>query len=184
MLVDEVYLEMLFGESSQTAFHLGDHFVVTGSLTKAFGLSGLRCGWILAEPGLAQRMWRLNDLFAATPVHSGERLSVVALKQLPAIAERAQSRLDKHRAMLNQFLDSRDDLEAVRPAFGSIMFPRVSGQSSERLCELLREKYETSVVPGSFFEMPAHFRIGMGGDTESFREGLDRLGRSLDELRS
>ena len=65
VLVDEVYLEMLFGEPSETAFHLGDHFVVTSSLTKAYGLSGLRCGWILAEPELAQRMWRLNDLFAA-----------------------------------------------------------------------------------------------------------------------
>jgi aspartate/methionine/tyrosine aminotransferase len=183
VLVDEVYLEMLFGEPSQTAFHLGDQFVVTGSLTKAFGLSGLRCGWILAEPELAERMWRLNDLFAATPVHSGERLSVVALKRLPAIARRAQSRLDKHRVMLNQFLDSRDDLEAIRPAFGSIMFPRVREQTSEKLCELLREKYETSVVPGKFFEMPAHFRIGMGGDSESFREGLDRLGQALDELK-
>lgn len=183
VLVDEVYLEMLFGEPSQTAFHLGDHFVVTGSLTKAYGLSGLRCGWILAEPELAQRIWRLNDLFAATPVHSGERLSVVAMKQLPPIAARAQSRLDKHRTMLNQFLDTRDDLEAIRPAFGSIIFPRVTGQSSDKLCELLREKYETSVVPGRFFEMPAHFRIGMGGDTESFREGLDRLGQALDDLK-
>ncbi len=55
VLVDEVYLEMLFAEPPQTAFHLGNQFVVTGSLTKAFGLSGLRCGWILAEPELAQR---------------------------------------------------------------------------------------------------------------------------------
>jgi len=183
VLVDEVYLEMLFSDAPQTAFHLGDQFVVTSSLTKAFGLSGLRCGWILAEPELAERMWRLNDLFAATPVHSAERLSVVALKQLPAIAARAQSRLDKHRVMFNQFLDSRDDLEAIRPAFGSIMFPRVNEQSSERLCDLLREKYETSIVPGSFFEMPAHFRIGMGGDSESFGEGLERLGQALDELK-
>ena len=181
VLVDEVYLEMLFAKPSHSAFHLGEHFVVTSSLTKAYGLSGLRCGWILAEPELAQRMWRLNDLFAATPVHSGERLSVVALKQLPAIAERAQSRLDQHRAMLNQFLDSRDDLEAIRPALGSIMFPRIKGTSSDGLCELLREKYETTIVPGRFFEMPAHFRIGMGGDTESFREGLERLGQALDE---
>ncbi len=63
------------------------------------------------------------------------------------------------------------------------MFPRVKEQSSEKLCELLREKYETSVVPGRFFEMPAHFRIGMGGDTESFSEGLERLGQALDELK-
>jgi aspartate/methionine/tyrosine aminotransferase len=183
VLVDEVYLEMLFAAPPATAFYLGKQFVVTGSLTKAFGLSGLRCGWILAEPELAKRMWLLNDLFAATPVHAGERLSVVALKQLPAIAERAQGRLDKHRQLLNQFLDGRDDLEAIRPQFGSIMFPRVKQGNSERLCDLLREKYETSVVPGEFFEQPAHFRVGMGGDSETFVEGLDRLGRALDELR-
>jgi aspartate/methionine/tyrosine aminotransferase len=183
VLVDEVYLEMLFAESPQTALHLGNQFVVTGSLTKAFGLSGLRCGWILAEPEVAEKMWRLNDLFAATPVHAGERLSVIAFKQLPAIAERAQRRLDKHRQLLNQFLDNRDDLEVVRPEFGSIMFPRVKNDTSERLCNLLREKYETSVVPGRFFELPAHFRIGMGGDSQAFTEGLDRLGQALDELR-
>jgi len=183
VLIDEVYLQMLFAEPPRTAFHLGNQFIVTSSLTKAFGLSGLRCGWILAEPELAKRMWLLNDLFAATPVHAGERLSIVALKQLPAIASRAQSRLDQHRQLLNQFLDNREDLEAVRPPFGSIIFPRVKGASSDRLCDLLREKYETSVVPGRFFEMPAHFRIGMGGDSETFTEGLSRLGSALDELR-
>lgn len=182
VLSDEVYLEMLFAETPPTAFHLGSQFVVTGSLTKAFGLSGLRCGWILAEPELAERMWRLNDLFAATPVHAGERLSVVALQQLPAIAERAQTRLDNHRRLLNQFLDSRDDLEAIRAPCGSIMFPRVKQGTAEGLCTLLRERYETSVVPGSFFELPAHFRIGMGGDSETFTEGLGRLGQALDEL--
>jgi aspartate/methionine/tyrosine aminotransferase len=186
VLVDEVYLQMIFAEPARTAFHLGNQFVVTSSLTKAFGLSGLRCGWIFAEPELAKRMWLLNDIFAATPVHAGERLSIVALKQLTAIAARAQSRLDQHRQLLNQFLDGREDLEAVRPPFGSIMFPRVNpsiDSSSQRLCRLLRDKYETSVVPGSFFEMPAHFRIGMGGDSEAFTEGLDRLGRALDELK-
>ena len=156
---------------------------MTSSLTKAFGLSGLRCGWILAEPELAQKMWRLNDLFAATPVHAGERLSLVALKQLPQISSRAQKRLDKHRRLLNQFLDGRDDLEAVRPPFGSIMFPRVKQSTSQSLCDLLHAKYETAVVPGKFFEMPAHFRVGMGGDSETFVEGLDRLARALDEMR-
>jgi aspartate/methionine/tyrosine aminotransferase len=182
VLVDEVYLEMLFAESPRTAFHLGNQFVVTGSLTKAFGLSGLRCGWILAEPELARRMWLLNDLFAATPVHAGERLSVVALKQLPEIARRAQARLDKNRKLLNQFLDLRDDLEVVRPQLGSIMFPGVKEGTADRLCDLLREKYETSVVPGKFFGMPDHFRVGVGGDSGTLAEGLERLGKALDEL--
>ncbi len=183
VLVDEVYLEMLFEDSPASAFHLGPEFIATSSLTKAYGLSGLRCGWIFAEAGLAAQMWRLNDLFAATPVHAGERLSVLALQQLGHIALDAKARLDKNRETINQFLDSRDDLETIRPDQGSIMFPRVKNGKAEKLFELLREKYETSVVPGRFFEMPEHFRIGLGGEPEMLVEGLSRLGAALDELK-
>jgi aspartate/methionine/tyrosine aminotransferase len=183
VLVDEVYLEMLFEDSPKSAFHLGPEFIATSSLTKAYGLSGLRCGWIFAEAGLAARMWRLNDLFAATPVHAGERLSVLALQQLGRIASGAKARLNTNRETLNQFLDSRDDLEAIRPEKGSIMFPCVKNGRAEKLFELLLAEYETSVVPGKFFEMPDHFRIGLGGEPEILVEGLRRLGAALDELK-
>jgi len=182
VLVDEVYMETLFENSPRTSFHLGNEFVVTSSLTKAFGLSGLRCGWIFAEPELAKRMWLLNDLFAATPVHAGERLSVVAMQQLTEIGARAKELLDRNRKLLNEFLDTREDLETVRPEFGTVMFPRVRRGSSEDLCQLLREKYETSVVPGKFFDMPAHFRVGIAGDTGVLEAGLERLGSALDDL--
>lgn len=182
VLVDEVYMETLFEDSPRTAFHLGKEFVITSSLTKAFGLSGLRCGWIFAEPELAKRMWLLNDLFASTPVHSGERLSVVAMQQLSEISARAKALLDRNRSLLNEFLDTREDLEVIRPEFGTVMFPRVRSESSAELCQLLREKYETSVVPGRFFEMPAHFRVGIAGDTATLAEGLERLGSALDEV--
>jgi len=181
VLVDEVYMETLFEESPRTSFHLGEEFVITSSLTKAFGLSGLRCGWILAQRELAKRIWLLNDLFAATAVHAGERLSVVAIQQLEGIGERAKRLLDRNRQILNDFLDTREDLEVVRPEFGTVMFPRVRHGTSERLCDLLREKYDTSVVPGIFFEMPAHFRIGIAGNTDLLLEGLHRLGLALDE---
>jgi len=182
VLVDEVYMETLFEDAPRTAFHIGNEFVVTSSLTKAFGLSGLRCGWIFAEPELAKRMWLLNDLFAATPVHAGERLSVVAMQQLGEIGGRAKKLLDRNRMLLNEFLDTREDLEVIRAEFGTVMFPRVRRESSDELCQLLRGKYETSVVPGRFFEMPAHFRVGIAGDTAVLEEGLERLGRALDEL--
>lgn len=182
VLVNEIYKETLFEDPPRTAFHLGNEFVVTSSLTKAFGLSGLRCGWIFAEPELAKRMWLLNDLFAATPVHAGERLSVVAMQQLGEIGARAKELLDRNRKLLNEFLDTREELEVVRPEFGTVMFPRVRSGSSEELCQLLREKYETTVVPGKFFEMPAHFRVGIAGDTAVLEEGLQRLGDALDEL--
>ena len=182
VLVDEVYIETLFEASPRTSFHLGNEFVVTSSLTKAFGVSGLRCGWIFAEPELAHRMWLLNDLFAATPVHAGERLSVVAFEQIADIGARAQQLLDRNRRLLNEFLDTREELEVVRPEFGTVMFPRVRSGTSEPLCQLLREKYETSVVPGRFFEMPAHFRIGITCDTGILQAGLERLGKALSDL--
>jgi aspartate/methionine/tyrosine aminotransferase len=180
VLIDEVYLEALFARRPETAFHLGPHFVITSSLTKAFGLSGLRCGWIVAEPDLARRIWLLNDLFGATPVHPGERLSVVALKQLHDITLRAESLLETNRVMVNRFLDSREDIEAVQPGVGTIIFPRLKRGTVESFCVRLREDYETSVVPGNFFEMPAHFRLGFGCDSEMLSGGLERLSDALD----
>ncbi|MCA1636460.1 MAG: pyridoxal phosphate-dependent aminotransferase, partial [Acidobacteria bacterium] len=60
VLVDEVYLDAMFERAPPSAFHLGEEFITTNSLTKVYGLSGLRCGWVLAAPELAQRMWLLN----------------------------------------------------------------------------------------------------------------------------
>jgi aspartate/methionine/tyrosine aminotransferase len=182
VLVDEVYLETMFEQSQGSAFKLGKEFVVTGSLTKAYGLSGLRCGWILAEPQLAKRIWRLNDLFGNIPSHAAERLSVIALANLDRIAARAKSILETNRPRLNDFLASRDDIETVRPQFGTVAFPRLKRGSVDALCNLLCEKYETTVVPGKFFEMPDHFRIGIGCDSEMLAAGLERLGKALDEL--
>jgi aspartate/methionine/tyrosine aminotransferase len=182
VLVDEVYLEALFDPAVRSAFHLGEHFLVTSSLTKGFGLSGLRCGWILASPELAARMWRLNDLFGVIPAYIAEQLSVVALDHLDEIAAYAKVLLETNHRCLHQFLDSRKDLAAVRPEAGTIVFPRVLSGAADRLCALLREKYETSVVPGKFFEMPEHFRLGIGGDPEMTRGGLDRLASALDDL--
>jgi aspartate/methionine/tyrosine aminotransferase len=182
VLVDEVYLELMFDRSQGSAFKLGEEFVVTGSLTKAYGLSGLRCGWVLAEPQLAKKMWRLNDLFGNIASHASERLSVIALQNLERIGARAKSLLGTNRAALNSFLDSREDLEAVRPKFGTVAFPRLKRGSVDALVTLLGQKYETTVVPGRFFEMPDHFRIGVGCNTEMLVGGLERLAKALDEF--
>jgi aspartate/methionine/tyrosine aminotransferase len=182
VLVDEVYLEMLFDQAPPFSFSLGENFVVTTSLTKTYGLSGLRCGWILAAPELARRMWLLNDLFSATPAHPAERMSVAAFDRLPQFRERARNRLAMNRPLLERFLDSREDLECFRPPAGMVVFPRLTNSDPAKFFEVLREKYETSVVPGSFFEMPRHFRLGIGGETATLRTGLERLGAALDEF--
>jgi hypothetical protein len=182
VLVDEVYLETLFDQPAKSAFHLGNHFITTSSLTKAFGLSGLRCGWILADAELAERIWRINDLYAATPAHPAELLSVIALDNLDRITDRARQLLDKNRQALNALLDSREDLECARPEFGTVVFPRLRTGSVDEFCSLLREKYETSVVPGRFFEMRQQFRLGIAGEEKMTEEGLRRVAHALDDF--
>jgi aspartate/methionine/tyrosine aminotransferase len=183
VLVDEVYLDALFEQTPRSALHLGNEFVVTSSLTKVYGLSGLRCGWILAEPALARKIWLLNDLIANIPAHAAERLSCIALANLDRIAARAREMLDANRLVLNQFLDRRDDLESTRFDFGTISFPRLRSGYVDELCALLREKYDTTVVPGRFFEMPDHIRIGLGCAHDTFAAGIERLSKALDEIR-
>jgi len=181
-MVDEVYLDMLFDNPVPSAFQLGETFVVTSSLTKVYGLSGLRCGWILAAPELAERIWHINDLFGNIPPHSAELMSIIALENLPAIAKRSEKLLSTNRALLDQFLDSCKGLQLLRPPAGTVIFPRLAKGNTEAFIQLLREKYETEVVPGRFFEMPDHFRLGIGGDTEMLRVGLERLSSALDEF--
>jgi aspartate/methionine/tyrosine aminotransferase len=181
VLVDEVYLETMFDQRPPTAFQFGPEFVTTSSLTKAFGLSGLRCGWIVAEEALAERMWRLNDLFASTPVHASERLSVMALAQIDRITSKAKALLETNRKLVNDFLDGRDELDAVRTEYGTIVFPRLNSGNADEFVSLLKAKYETSVVPGRFFEEPQHFRMGYCCETEALAGGLERLDAALRE---
>jgi aspartate/methionine/tyrosine aminotransferase len=185
VLVDEVYRETLFESSPASAFHIDpERFIVTNSLTKAYGLSGLRCGWVLASPELARRMFRINDLHGATFAHPAELLSVVALEKLPRIAAHMKSMLDANRQLLRDFLLGRDDLEFFWPEYGTIIFPRLKSGDADSLCDILRREFETSVVPGSFFESPDRFRIGVGMPTESVREALQQLGPGLDRYRA
>src|SRR6266702_2804095 len=104
VLVDEVYLDAVYGNTPRTSFHLGSEFVVTSSLTKVYGVSGLRCGWILAHPDLAWKMRRLNDLYSATPVYPGLLLAVAVFKHLSRLREKSLRIVDVERKLLREFL--------------------------------------------------------------------------------
>jgi aspartate/methionine/tyrosine aminotransferase len=182
VLVDEVYLDSAV-PARRSAVHLGPEFVGTNSLTKVYGLSGLRCGWILAEPELAERMWRLNDLFGVNQAHPAERLACMAFEHIDEVVGDTPELLASNRATWNAFVDSREDLDCMPAQHGITAFPRWSGGDSERLDGLLRERYDTAVVPGRWFEMPGHFRAGFGLPGAEFDEALSRLGAALDELR-
>jgi aspartate/methionine/tyrosine aminotransferase len=179
VLVDEVYLDAVYEGTPRTSFHLGPEFLVTSSLTKVYGVSGLRCGWILARPDLAWKMRRLNDLYAATAVYPGELLSVVACKHLNLLRERGRRIVEADRKLLHDFLTHEPALYAVPTNWGTTSFVRFRSGNTDLFLERLRTEFETSAVPGRFFEMPDHFRIGMGVNTGMFAEGLSRLGRAL-----
>ena len=182
VLVDEVYLDAAV-PPRRSAVHLGPEFVATNSLTKVYGLSGLRCGWILAEPDLAERMWRLNDLFGVNQAHPAERLACIAFDRIDEVVGDTPAMLDRNRRLFNGFVDSRNDLECMTAEHGITAFPRWSGGDTQRLDDHLRERYGASVVPGRWFEMPDHFRVGFGLSTGDFEEGLKRLGAALDDLK-
>jgi aspartate/methionine/tyrosine aminotransferase len=179
VLIDEVYLDAA-GEPS--AALLGDRFVTTSSLTKVYGLSGLRCGWILAEPELAEKMWRLNELFGVAQGHADERLSCIALERLGEIAADTPALLARNRALANSFFAGRKEIEVAPMVYGITAFPRLVAGDVGTLHARLRQRFDTAIVPGRFFGLADHFRIGVGGPTDMVGAGLDRLGAALDEL--
>jgi aspartate/methionine/tyrosine aminotransferase len=179
LLVDEVYLDAVYENTPRTSFHLAKNIIVTNSLTKIYGLSGLRCGWVLAQPDLARAMYQLNNLFAATWVHPGELMSVAAFEHLDAIRDRARRVVDADRIALAEFLDLHPAVSAVRTEWGTTSFVRLLRGNADEFLERLRAKQETSAAPGRFFDMPDHFRLGMGVDSAMFCEGLRRLSLTL-----
>jgi aspartate/methionine/tyrosine aminotransferase len=179
VLVDEVYLDAVYERTPRSAFQLGPRFVVTSSLTKVYGVSGLRCGWILAQPELAWKMRRLNDIYGATPVYLAELLGVAAFENLGLLRDRARRVLEADRALLAAFLERHPEMPAPPTDFGTTCFARLPGGDADAFLARLRAEQETSAVPGRFFEMPGYIRIGMGVNTEMFREGLRRLELAL-----
>jgi aspartate/methionine/tyrosine aminotransferase len=180
VLADEAYLQLTFADgAAHTAFRADANIVVTSSLTKAYGLSGLRCGWILAPAKLADRMRRLNDLFGVNPPHVAERLSMVAFDRLGELRARAAAMTRSNRAAYREILGAHPALEQVVFDQGTTVFPRLIHGDGGNFFRLLMNKFETSVVPGAFFGARDHIRIGLGGDPVQTREGLTRVAEAL-----
>ena len=181
VLVDEVYLDST-GTSIGPAATLGETFISTSSLTKSYGLAGLRCGWILSSAAIAERIRRARDVVDGTGSIVAERLSVLAFTHLDTLMARTRSLLGVNWPLMKAFLESRSDLEYVLPGGGTVAFPRIRGAADATpFAERLLTERETAIVPGRFFDAPAHFRVGFSGATESLRVGLARLDAALDE---
>jgi aspartate/methionine/tyrosine aminotransferase len=164
-----------------TAAGRGDVFLTTSSLTKSYGLSGLRCGWILSSAAVAERLQRARDVIDGTGSIVTERLATLAFSQLDRLIARSAALLAVNGALVRKVLRSRPELELVAPRGGTVVFPRIRDVAdSSRFAERLLNERATAIVPGRFFEAPAHFRVGFGGATDALGGGLDALSAALD----
>jgi aspartate/methionine/tyrosine aminotransferase len=182
VLVDEVYLELAFPDgAARSAFDPKGRVIVTSSLTKAFGLSGLRCSWILAPAPLAQKLRRLNDLFGVAAPHVAERLATVAFDQLGRLRQRADTLISANRTAYRDILGSHPALDQVLFDQGTTVFPRLVAGGGDAFVARLARDFETAIGPGRFFGRPDHFRVGLAGDPDMTREGLQRVAEALNK---
>lgn len=178
VLVDEVYRDVT-GDTGPPAATRGDGFVTTNSLTKSYGLSSLRAGWAIASPDLSYRIRRARDVVDGTGSIVAERLSVLAFEHLDTLYLRARAILARNKAVVDAFLASHPQLEWVTSS-GTIVFPRIAGvPESQPFVDRAMREHHTALGPGRFFEAPAHFRLGYGGETDRLREGLTRVAACL-----
>lgn len=178
VLVDEVYLEAV-EDGVDACVHLGPAFISTNSLTKVHGLAALRCGWVIADEALAERIRRLNDLCENVRPFAPDWLAAAAFDRLPALAARTRQLVATNRQVFAGWARDRDDLQVTIARWGTTLCLRPLVVEAAALCEELRLRYDVSLVPGHFFELPDHVRISLCTAPEVLHEGLGRLSECL-----
>lgn len=179
LLSDEVYAgSELDGEETPTLWGESERVVVTGSLSKAYGLPGLRLGWAVAPRDLARRLWARKDYTTIAPAAVSERLAAAALREdrRERILERTRRILRTNLDRLAGWLDERSDLFRYRPPeAGAICFVRyLADVPSAEVAERLRREESVLLVPGSQFGMEGFFRVGFGNPAAELEAALGR----------
>jgi hypothetical protein len=183
VFVDEVYLEFLDGQAGRTSFGAAENILVGSSLTKAYGLSGLRAGWLLVPSGLVTLFRRWVDHQHVEPVVISQQIAARIIPRLDALSRMNRPGIEANRRTVLEFIRTEPALEAVEPDGGIVVFPRLKGGwSGDDLARRLRDGYDTSIVAGSFFESPRHFRLGFGGPADVLARGLDNVRRAIADL--
>jgi aspartate/methionine/tyrosine aminotransferase len=186
LLVDEVYLDgarLAAGGTgiARSAAALDGSIFVTSSLTKSYGLAGLRCGWIIAPPGQSDRLRRTRDVVYNAGSAPADLLAEVAFAHLPRLAERARRLLTTNLDRAHRFLAATPRIEVAIPPRSSVFFPRIRGMADAApfIAKLL-DTAGVAVAPGRFFDAPAHFRISLAGPTDRLDAGLSAITTALD----
>jgi len=187
VVADEIYRGAeLDGEETPTVWGRYERAVATCGLSKAYGLPGLRVGWIVAPPEVVDATWMHHDYTTIAPSALSDRLATIALAPASRakILDRTRSILRANLPVVRGWLESRADVfRLIPPEAGAIVYPSYNLPiNSTALAERLRRDESLLVVPGDQFGMDGYVRIGYGGTGAHLGEGLGRLDRVVRTL--
>ncbi|MBP1634504.1 MAG: aminotransferase [Acidobacteria bacterium] len=187
LLADEVYLGAeLEGERTKSFWGMSPQVVVTSGLSKAYGIPGVRIGWIVGPAPLVETCWSQHDYLTIGP----NKLSDVVARAAVAAASR-EFLYARTRSILRANLPVISGwaagfgglLELNPPKAGAMALVRYGAEvPSLALCERIRVEQSTLVVPGAHVGLEGYLRIWYGGRPEYITEGLRRIGEVLGTL--
>ena len=183
VLADEIYRGAeLDGRDTPSAWGRHDRVIVTGGLSKAYGLPGLRIGWVAGPAELVEQLWGRHDYTTIAPGALNDVLARRALDppRRGRLLARTRGRLRENQAIVQTWVSEQRGVQQIPPEAGGVTLLRYpEAWPSAQLAETLRTIYGVLVVPGAHFGLEHHLRVGIGGDDRLLREGLARLGRAL-----
>ena len=185
ILADEVYRGAEREASESASFSgRGERVIVTGGLSKAYGLPGLRIGWVVAPVDTAHAVLKLKDYSTIAPSSVSEVLADIALERRAELLKRTRFLLNERWPALEEWAGAHArELHWTPPVAGAICFfsYRYAIDSMPLVDRLIRD-YSTMVVPGIHFKTERHLRIGFGGPPNILDAGLAAIDRLLAAL--
>jgi aspartate/methionine/tyrosine aminotransferase len=183
ILADEVYTGAeLDGPETPSFLGLHERVIATGSLSKAYGLPGLRIGWAATDPATAQVLWARSDYTTISPGELTDRLARVALEPAvrPLLLERTRGIVRTGMDTLARWMEETGGFHWHAPDAGAICLVRYDAPvESAALAERLRAQHSVLIVPGTHFGLGRYIRFGLGMPTDYFRAALDRVDAAL-----
>jgi aspartate/methionine/tyrosine aminotransferase len=187
ILSDEIYCGAeLDGRATPTMWGRYDRALVTSGLSKAYGLPGLRIGWVIAPPALIGSLWSYHDYTTIAPGALNDALARRALEpaRRARILARTRGILNHNLPIIAAWLDAHGGLFSYAPPdAGAIVYARYHHPiNSTQLVTRLRREKSVLVVPGDHFGMDGYLRLGFGDEPTYLGAGLDRLGALIADL--
>ena len=162
-----------------------DRVIITCGLSKAYGLPGLRIGWVVAPPETAEALWAVHDYTTIAPGALNDRLARIALSPdgRARLLARTRGIIRTNYQILRSWLEKRKSFSHAPPEAGAIAFVRYAQPiNSTALVERLRVEQSVLVVPGDHFAMDGYLRLGFGSHPEHLVGALERIGEVVDAL--